>query len=894
MRLFRLGLFLCLPLFARIDPADWSGAPQSVEESLFLRRIADFWQEGEYGIAKSQMEEFLVSFPESSYADPIRACLGDLLLREKNYAGALKSYSTVSSPEFTAKVLLNRMQCLYHLEWYSTLADECETYLVNPTNVDTQLNTTYFLAIALYHQCLNASKEPETLMKLARRAEPYFETLFQSELSWEVSQAFAHLCCILKDYPKAAKIYLSLAEKDPLAAEEMNLQAALIQAEYDKEGALQSFESISQGKGKKAEEAAYNRLVLLFDLGRYEQIVSGKEALLSAVSEDRKGMAHFFVWRSLLALKNFSEAIADLQAYLVLYPDSEPALSCLMEAAYQSDDLKIFDSALAKLSENPQAGSQITSGRLSRVFLLKKSGNLAEALKELETILATSPDSPERTRAVFERIDLEYRAGSWESCREKASAFLAEHPAHELAPFAWRCLVSSSGRLAGEKPGDPSLTERFANDLFALLQHKELFPSPEQSDWQFFLAKALHDLGRLEDAAHVLRLLLTDGSPFPQEANSYLLLALCYRDLGGDMAAFCLNAEKAIEKAADLLELKSLYISLFNAYLDLSKKAPELMEKAAEYLFRAFEQQVANSAGGVGPRPDCQLSEQGSEIAKENILWLGEWYLSQFEQTPTPLFAKRAELVFSSLSEESAIYKLGKIYALTGRFEMQIALMEKLTAMYAADPKGSWTWKNEAQLLLAEGYAVIGKTEGAIALLDQMIDDRSTLPSETIAKAKLKRACLKAKRLQKGAQDEPERIQIASQLKDLILQRRLANEPLHLEAALEYVDLQSSEEKKRLALLEKIKADFESSEDLLAQDYQQARSKLQEKNLLYEGYMQLICAEIFLAKSHLATDLSEQKELQAKAKDLLLQIKREKAHPLLLNRALSVDVPSSE
>jgi tetratricopeptide (TPR) repeat protein len=249
IRPFHLYLLMCLPLFAQIDP--WSMAKASNdEEALFVRRIADFWQEGEYGIAKSQMEEFLAAFPQSQFADPIRACFGDILLREKNYSGALATYAALTSPDFTSKVFLNRMQCLYNLEWYSTLSDECEAYLKNSLDEEGVLKTTFYLAIGLYRQCLNASKDSDTLLKLAKRAEPYFETLLESELSSEVSQAFAHLCCILKEYQKAADIYLDLAAKDPLVEDEMHFQAALIQAAYDKDLALQSFEKIAKNGGE--------------------------------------------------------------------------------------------------------------------------------------------------------------------------------------------------------------------------------------------------------------------------------------------------------------------------------------------------------------------------------------------------------------------------------------------------------------------------------------------------------------------------------------------------------------------------------------------------------------------------------------------------------------------
>ena len=151
MRILSVLLFSSLSLFASGWP---TSQPGTEEEGLFLRRIADFWQEGEWTIAKNQMEEFLASYPESSFADPIRICLGDLFFRAKNYTEALQSYSSLSSPEFTEKTILNRLQCLYCLEWYATLTDECETYLTKLIDSETHQKITYFLALSLYQQCL--------------------------------------------------------------------------------------------------------------------------------------------------------------------------------------------------------------------------------------------------------------------------------------------------------------------------------------------------------------------------------------------------------------------------------------------------------------------------------------------------------------------------------------------------------------------------------------------------------------------------------------------------------------------------------------------------------------------------------------------------------------------
>jgi len=870
IRLAQLGLLIALPLIAKIDPADWSVARTSnEEEALFLRRIADFWQEGEYGIAKSQMEAFLSSFPESRFSDPLRICLGDILLREKNFSAALASYADLS-PEFEAKAFLNRMQCLYNLEWYSTLADVCERHLKNDLDPDTKHKTTFYLAIALYHQCLNASKEPEMLLKLAKRAEPHFETLLESDLSLEVSQAFAHLCCILKEYRKAVNIYHDLAAKEPLVEDEMNFQAALIQAEYDKDLAIQSFEQIEKKGQVRAKEAAYNRLILSFEAGRHDEIANGKEGILASLSDERNGMGRFFIGRSLLALKKYSEAIVELTAFLkevapTATDSIRSGLLSLIEAAHQAGDVAALDMALLKLSEIDPSDEQIAKGRLLRSMLLKNLGRIDEAREEFQSLLAAFSSFPDRSAALFEWADLEYQAGSWEACRSRSYAFLEQFTGHELAPFAWRYLATASSHISNE---NIETRERFAKDLEALLDQKSLFSIQEASDWKFYLARAYVHLGHFEKAAEALRSLLKNNSPFPQEANAHLLLGLALRDGFGDTAAFCEKAETAIAMNADLMDPRLLHVSLFNAYLEQSNQAPHLMEKSAEHLYEAFAAHA--------------------EIAKENLLWLGDWYL--FKQNEP-----RASKIFSALLEsafdETACYKLGKLYSLMGRFEDQIPLLENLISSYRDDPSADWKWERESKLLLAEAYISKGCEDKALGLLNEVADGNSATRSETVAKAYLEKARISAAKLKNEPPNDQALADAASQFKDLILQRRLEQEPIHLEAAIEYVDLletsASNRAEKRLALLEKIKKDFENTDNLLSKDYHQARLKYPTKNRIFEAYMRWIDEEILLAQSDLSADVGVQKELQAKAKDLLLQIKSECDHPALLKRVSS-------
>ena len=79
---------------------------ENIDEALFLRRIAEFWEEGELQIAKQQMEKFISLHPDSQYFDPIAAALGDLFFKEKHYQEALSYYVRIQESEMQEKIFL--------------------------------------------------------------------------------------------------------------------------------------------------------------------------------------------------------------------------------------------------------------------------------------------------------------------------------------------------------------------------------------------------------------------------------------------------------------------------------------------------------------------------------------------------------------------------------------------------------------------------------------------------------------------------------------------------------------------------------------------------------------------------------------------------------------------
>jgi len=852
-----MPLFFFFPI---ADAKDWDA--QNEEEALFIRRIADFWQEGEYQIVKKQIEDFLKTYPDSSFAQSLSATLGDLYIREKNFKGALEQYSRITDAQIAENTFLNRMQCLLELQWFATLADECEHFLQKENLVpEAKLRTTYLLAIALYQQCINAPDDSEDLQRMAERARPHFQLLLNSELSREVAQAFAHLCCILKDFASASQVYLNLAEQTGYNREEMLFQAAILQSEYDKPLAMKTFEEVVRINGQRSHDALYNQLVLSYDIGQYEELLGKKKEILGKIPAERQSTAHLFFGRSHLQLRQYPEALQELLKYADQASSSEAlraALIDILETAYQLGDEDSVNIALGRLSKQFPDDPQIPKGMLAQALLLKKNSRLNEANEVIEALCTRFSASPEAEAARFEQIHIDFLVGNWIQCQAHSRAYLERFPKSAFSAHVWRYLATAGFHLSAES-SDLSQKEEFARNLETFLAQEKSLDAIERSDWSFLLAKTNYELKRYEPAIKILQELAANEG-FSQRGNAMLLLALSLRDGRNAVEEFCAKAEDALAAHADLLDEAATHIALFNGYLALKS-----IDLAANHLY---------------------LASQKADIELDNLRWLADYYFAKnaavdlqraFDATNRYLAQAKVnmrELTEETLFYESAVIRLANLQGRLGKTAEQLELLQCLKGQYAAHPAWTWQHESEADLLLGTHFSQAGQTESALELFDKILAKSPTVRTHVSAQASLQSAQIRMQRLsQKNlSPDDPDVLKILAQLKTLVLQKNLANEPIHLDAAIEYIDFQTGLEipekrdEKRLALLLKTKAQFEASDDLLSADYQNSRKSLPEKDCLVAAYLNFFDAEIHFCQSKLAQEARDRFQYALEAK----------------------------
>jgi hypothetical protein len=820
----------------------------SEAEALSLRRIADFWEEGEYSFAKREMEEFLIRFPESSFGDPLSAALGDLHLREGQFTEALADYAKIKDPSLLRISFGNRMQCLYSLEWYATLVDACAAELERADLAENEREeATYYLAISLYQQMVNLGAKPDGARALAERAKPYFDILMSRDHHDDIGEAFAHVCSVLKDFPKAASIYLDLAKRRGDAGEMMLFQAALVQAEFDKELAAKTFADIG---GEKSREATFNRLVLMFDLMQFVAIVEGSDEWVTKVPDDKRGLTQLYIGKSLLALGRPADA-HDVFSKAVELGRTETwisaALSGLIDASFQLGNLDFLTLAIDELAklpkEEPFVAAELAKGCFSRALLLKRDQKIDAARSELEALISANTNFPQRPQVLFELTHLEFQEKAWARCHARAAQFLAECSSSELASFAWRYLISSRMECVRQNLASE---EMLAQDLEALLATQDLFGSEEKADWEFVLAKSEFDRKKYDAASARLQKLVGSSAPFTHRANAHLILALIEKEKGKESDLFVSLMEGALSLGADLMDKSEIHMLLFNAYLNASN-----LDKAADHLYWSFDHKGA--------------------VSLDHLVWLGDFYGRLWEENgDANALAKATFAIEGVLKRDSGpghVVRLAKLYLAQHRGQDVAYLLKQYPDVAGEE----WCF------LLAKSHELMGQTVEALQLFDQVTKEPAALRARVGAESALAAARLRLNR-SRGTSDE-DFVQALNLLKDLVLQRNIANEPVYLEAALDYVEAQAKNDlNKKRQLLEKVKRDFERDDDLLARDYHEARKQKPKVDVVYREYMQFIDAEVLIAQKGAGVDV------RVKAKKMLSELDREGVAPTLRTR----------
>lgn len=826
----------------------------SGKEALTLRRIAEFWKDGDYEIAKKQIQSFLGQFPTSPAKDHLNLMLGDLCFQEKKYQEAYTAYDTLTSDDFLERTLFARLYCLSQLQDYQGVVSRMEGYFEKEHEAEELLEAHYLAADALMHVAAVSSTSGEQ-HQLAHKALSHYQFLQGTRLENDSLFVFAEIQKTLNNYPVAITTYLTLAEKHITQREDLLFQAATLQFFVDKIQALEMFKTIADLNGKMAPAATFNFLTLLVETGRHEELIKNYEERSQVLPENKSSLITLYVGSSHAALQHYEEAKTILLGFMekeeCYTTQLKKGMLTLLHCAQESKDVLVLEKVVEKMKTMAPKDDDLARALLLRSQLYIDNRSFSKASDDLNEVMTEFPHFGDRPSLLYTTAILLSKQEAWTESQVKWELFVKEYAESPLVASAYRHLVNCSLKQ-GDKLGALSFVRLLLGANCAQYEKKDII---------FLLGKLLYETGAFEESLVVLDDFVRDIDPLSYEGH--LIISNCHNRLLSPPEHFIYHAEKVLAIKPDFAGKDHLHLHLFNAYLQLG--GHEM--KAASHLASAFLD---------GDLP----------IKWENQLWLTEYFLSQAQEESEAFnqahaLMQRCILGSSDrLSVESLILKYGDLLADKNLHTEKAALLAQLAEEQKKAPEFAWKYQRKVLFELARAHEVLGAKEEALKTYNEIIETSSHVASYMGSAALLHKVRLQMS-LYPG--ENPLYSEILSDLKELQIRKNIQSEPIHLEAALDYAHLRSQElapelqNERYLFLLGRIKEDFLSEEDLISKEYSEQRLQFQDKEKLFQAYMSYVDAEMMRLKGETRQAESQLERLRSEH-DL---------HPYLKERLIS-------
>lgn len=822
-------------------------------ESIELRQIADYWKEQEYPLAKERIHQFLQKYPNTPFKEQLYAMLADLFVKEKNYQMAIDFYQKISLEKRSPTTLFHHVYCLYQLGLWEEVINQAPYAMKHAGTTKEQLDTMRFsFAEALMQSALKA-EDSSYKKDMLLQAEWEYKRLLSTHYACDSLYALAHINILLKNLSQAANLYLTLAEKDPVNKEQYLFQAGCLQTSLDPDKAIENFEKVCALKKEKAPRAAYLLLQILFQKKEYSKFLTMREKLSDLIPSDP--LLFYYTGQSLYQTNSPDQAIFFLMQFLqhtnVNATYERSTIITLISCAKMTKNWTLLEEKLEHLAYFFPKDAQTLDLILMYAQLCKQNQNWGKTTQYLKKIIEISPNHPQKEALIYEQALCCIHEQKLEEGIHKILQFLEEFPHSSYAKQAWRQLLNCCMHDVKSSLTDlyPKKQATLITHLTKALEQEELFSDQERKKMHWLLIQSLFEQKHYENSFNFLEKYIEQ---YGSSSDTYLFTALCQEELAVSPLQIAENFEQA------LLDPKTAYgrmcnRKLFNLYLSASQEMPELREtlvlKAADHLFANIDE----------------------VIALNNLDWLAHFYYQQFESAEKEekqFYAKRAKLSFEKLLDHSSLpveawleleaLKLCTLYDYIGEKAKKVPLLEILTHQQKKFPQIEWKWQRRTLFELGISYQEQKRYEEAIQAYDTLIDSSKHVFSyygtaALLEKARLQFSLLPNSEKQENSQDI---IAICDALKEVQIKKKLLSEPLHLEAALEYIEVKtcvsSSPMEKRLELLLQIKDSFSLTEDSSVQHYLSTQDLFPDKMQLHQDYLCFIDLEITSIKAQLA------------------------------------------
>ncbi len=879
-----MRIILCIMMFCLLPVSAFTIEVE--DEALFVRRIVEFWREEEYEIVKSQIEDFFYIYPESDFADKLYLMLGDTYFIQKKYSLALETYDKIQDPVLKKKTDTNRYHALYLSEKFTYLEIALSP---TTTNLDKATLTTPHQQLLAFYYAESLFRSSHTMTdvrkrkKRYRQAEHYYRRLLDSPYRASSLHSLAMIAKYCGDYEKASGYFLELSASRPLRKEECIFRAASLQAHYDPEAAYTNFSHIASLDSPYASEASFLCLQILYDMKRYDEIIDSYEHFISSLPEEKLPLLQFFTGLSYHASQQYHQALT----YLLPFVEGEiqetekakAALLSIVSSAYFLEDYPLLNKTVTTMQKHYPDDPALAKAFFFQGLSYKDADDPSHAQQLFRSIIDTYPSSPEWESALYEYSAILFSQSLWQKSHDSFSTFVAEHPESSSLSSAKRHLLYASISLYKQQENEgaisPNLRQQLIHDLVTALDYPGVLAEKELPEFTLLLAKTTYEGKEYEKALEILRQYLKQFHGHEDLYQAHFLIALCYYEAFHDVDAFTFHAEQVLALKPDVPDKSNIEINLFNAYLQQSQEVSEgeekdrLLQRAAEHLFNA------TIVGNV-------------TIKEENALWLANYYYQKARESThfsyedifttdgtISTFATMSLNVFLTIIDpytidlteenitlEAEVLKVVALFAKQGNNDGIIRIATNMRHHYNDLHDLPWKHRGRALLYFGATHQHLGHNTEATEIYQEIIASHRFLSQYAVSTAKLLFARLEFKRLPGAHWEKTDNnvIRILSLLKEVKIRRSLSNEPIHLEAAIDYSDIQAllepqdSRNAHLLSLLSKVKEDFTAQDDIISKDYHAMRELMPEKDLVYQAYIMLLDARISLLRGKIAQE----------------------------------------
>lgn len=822
-------------------------------ESIELRQIADYWKEQEYTLAKERIYQFLETYPTTVFKEQLHAMLADLFVKEKNYLAAIDFYQKIPSEKKSQTSLFHNIYCLYQLGLWEEVIIQAPSVMKHASTTKEQLDIVRFsFAEALMQTALkteNSYHKKEMLLQ----AESEYKRLLSTRYACDSLYSLAYINVLLDKPIQAANLYLVLAEKDPENKEQYLFQAGCLQMKLDPDKAMENLEKVCSLKKEKGSQAAHLLLQILFQQKEYSKFLAMREKLSDLIVSDP--LISYYTGNSLYQTNNPDQAIFFLRQFLESPNDAsyeKSALITLISCAKMTKNWSLLEENLEYLTRSFPQEAQTLDLILMYTQLCKQEKNWGKMAEYLQKLLELSPDHPQKETLVYEQALCSIHEQNLSQAIQKILEFLENFPLSTYAKSAWRQLLNCCMQDLKQSSPDlyPTKQAILITYVTQALEQKELFSDEEKQKMHWLLIQSLFEQKQYQESLDASKKYVEQ---YGGSSDTYLFTALCQEHLGIEALEIAENFEKA------LADPKSMHgricnRKLYNLYLSAAQEIPEDSNK--DLLLKAA---------------NCLFANIDEPMELNNLDWLAHLYYQQFETAGNEektFYAKRAKISFEKLLNHSnlpveswlevEVLKLCALYDYLGEKAKKTPLLETLVQQQKDFFSIEWKWQRRVLFELALSYQEQKCYKEAIEVYDNLIDSSKHVSSyygsaALLEKAKLQFSLLTEQERQEGSKAI---ITICDALKEVQIRKKLLSEPLHLEAALQYIEVKTCLSpvplKKKLDLLLQMRNDFSLAEDLSVQHYLSTQDLFPDKMQLYQDYLSFIDLEIISIKAQLA------------------------------------------